>query len=73
MPKDRAGSTNMSTFVLVLVQRMAIASSAGHTSHSSSFDHRRRPETFFTAIATAFFCPTSTTSFLPRVAAVRGA
>jgi multidrug efflux pump subunit AcrB len=30
-------------------------------------DQRCRPETFFTAIATAFFCPTSTTSFLPRV------
>lgn len=24
-------------------------------SHSPSFDHRRRPETLFTAIATAFF------------------
>lgn len=39
-------------------------------SHSSSFDHRRRPETFLTAIATAFFCPTRTTSFLPRVTPV---
>ena len=28
---------------------------------------RRRPETFHTAIATAFFLPTSTTSRLPRV------
>ena len=26
--------------------------------HSSSFDQRRRPETFLTAIATAFFWPT---------------
>jgi hypothetical protein len=26
-------------------------------SHSRSFDQRRRPETFLTAIATAFFCP----------------
>jgi len=26
-------------------------------SHSSSFDHRLRPETFLTAIATAFFWP----------------
>ena len=39
----------------------------GALSHSSSFDHRRRPATFRTAMATAFFCPTSTTSRLPRV------
>ena len=39
-------------------------------SHSSSFDQRLRPETFFTAIATAFFWPTRTTSFLPRVTPV---
>ena len=39
-------------------------------SHSPSFDHRRRPETFRTAMATAFFCPTNTTSFLPRVTPV---
>jgi hypothetical protein len=32
-------------------------------SHSCNFDHRRRPETFRTAMATAFFCPTNTTSF----------
>jgi hypothetical protein len=31
-------------------------------SHSLSFDHRRRPETLRTAMATAFFCPISTTS-----------
>jgi hypothetical protein len=30
--------------------------------HSASFDQRRRPETLRTAIATAFFCPTRTTS-----------
>ena len=36
-------------------------------SRSLSFDRRRRPETFRTAIATALFWPTSTTSFLPRV------
>jgi hypothetical protein len=36
-------------------------------SHSPSFDQRRRPETLRTAIAMAFFCPTSTTSRLPRV------
>src|SRR5215471_17207763 len=36
-------------------------------SHSSSFDHLRRPETFRTAMATAFFCPTNTTSRLPRI------
>jgi hypothetical protein len=35
-------------------------------SHPLSFDQRRRPKTFRTAIATAFFWPTSTTSFLPR-------
>jgi hypothetical protein len=33
---------------------------------SRSFDHRRRPETFLTAITTAFFCPSRTTSRLPR-------
>jgi len=33
-------------------------------------DHRRRPDTLRTAMATAFFCPTSTTSFLPRVTPV---
>lgn len=37
------------------------------TSHSFSFVQRRRPETFFTAIATALAWPTMTTSFLPRV------
>ena len=36
-------------------------------SHSSSLDQRRRPETLRTAMATAFFWPTSTTSRLPRV------
>jgi hypothetical protein len=39
-------------------------------SHSCSFDQRRRPETFRTAMATAFFCPTRTTSRLPRVTPV---
>ena len=39
-------------------------------SHSCSFDQRRRPETLRTAMATAFFCPTSTTSRLPRVTPV---
>jgi hypothetical protein len=29
--------------------------------------HRRRPETLRTAMAIAFFCPTNTTSRLPRV------
>ena len=42
----------------------------GPASHSRSFDHRRRPEMLRTAIATAFFWPTSTTSFLPRVTPV---
>jgi hypothetical protein len=31
-------------------------------SHSANFDQRRRPETLRTAMATAFFCPTRTTS-----------
>jgi len=39
-------------------------------SHSASFDHLRRPEAFRTAMATAFFCPTNTTSRLPRVTPV---
>jgi hypothetical protein len=39
-------------------------------SNSPSFDHRRRPEALRTAIATAFFCPTRTTSRLPRVTPV---
>src|SRR5215831_3417034 len=39
-------------------------------SHSPSFDHRRLPDMLRTAIATAFFCPTNTTSRLPRVTPV---
>jgi hypothetical protein len=39
-------------------------------SHSANFDHRRRPEALRTAMATAFFCPTSTTSRLPLVTPV---
>src|SRR6516165_4419200 len=39
-------------------------------SHSTNFDHRRRPEALRTAMATAFFCPTSTTSRLPLVTPV---
>ena len=35
----------------------------------ASFDHRRRPETLRTAMAIAFFCPTKTTSSLPRAPA----
>ncbi len=42
----------------------------GSASHSFNFDHRRRPDTLRTAIATAFFWPTSTTSFLPLVTPV---
>jgi hypothetical protein len=42
----------------------------GSASRSWSFDHRRRPEMLRTAIATAFFWPTKTTSFLPRVTPV---
>jgi NADH:flavin oxidoreductase / NADH oxidase family len=36
-------------------------------SHSRSFDQRRRPETFLTAIAMAFFWPSRMTSRLPLV------
>ena len=39
-------------------------------SHSANFDHRRRPEMLRTAMATAFFCPTNTTSRFPRVTPV---
>jgi hypothetical protein len=39
-------------------------------SHSRSFDQRRRPKTFLTAIAAAFFCPSRITSCLPRVTPV---
>jgi hypothetical protein len=39
-------------------------------SHSDSFDHRHRPEMLRTAMATAFFCPTNTTSRFPRVTPV---
>jgi len=35
--------------------------------HSASFDQRRRPETLRTAMPTAFFWPTNTTSLLPLV------
>ena len=34
-----------------------------HASHSPSFDQRRNTREPRTAIASAFFCPTSTTSF----------
>ena len=38
--------------------------------HSFNFDQRRRPDTLRTAMAAAFFWPTSTTSRLPRVTPV---
>jgi hypothetical protein len=44
--------------------------SVADRSHSRSFDQRRRPETPRTAMATAFFWPTRTTSRLPRVTPV---
>ena len=47
-----------------------VISSFSAPSHSFNFDHRRRPDTLRTAMATAFFCPTSTTSRLPRVTPV---
>ena len=43
---------------------------ADTANHSFSFDHRCRPDTFRTAIATAFFWPTSTTRRFPRVTPV---
>ena len=48
-------------------RRLRIAVAANH---SFSFDHRRRPETLRTAMATAFFWPTRTTRRLPRVTPV---
>src|SRR5262249_441941 len=39
-------------------------------SHPPSFDQRRRPDALRTAMAIAFFCPTSTTNRLPRVTPV---
>ena len=41
-----------------------------HISHSRSFDHRRLVCAPFTAIASAFRCPTRTTKRLPRVTPV---
>ena len=38
-----------------------------YASHSSSLDQRRRPDTFFTAMATALRWPMITTRRLPRV------
>jgi len=43
---------------------------ASERNHSLSFDQRRRPETLRTAMATAFFWPTSTTRRFPRVTPV---
>jgi hypothetical protein len=42
----------------------------GSGSHSFSFAYRRRPDTLRTAMAIAFFWPTSTTSRFPRVTPV---
>ena len=71
------GSGSAATEVAEAIQPLTSAAPEKRTriyrffvSHSCSFDHRRRPETFRTAIATAFFCPTSTTNFLPRVTPV---
>ena len=58
---------------IVISRRFHPSSNVWHDkgrSHSSSFDQRRRPDTLWTAIATAFFWPTSTTSRLPRVTPV---
>jgi hypothetical protein len=37
----------------------AIVTETSALNHSASFDQRRRPETLRTAMATAFFCPTT--------------
>jgi hypothetical protein len=37
-----------------------------NASYSQSLDHLFRPETLRTVMAAAFFCPTMTTSRLPR-------
>ena len=58
-----------STMALLAMPNCREAGGFGR-SHSLSFDHRLRPDTLRTAMATAFFCPTSTTSFLPRVTPV---
>ena len=63
---DRSGSSHSSTSP-ALAPAYAGALMDQRPSHSSSFDQRRRPETFFTAMATALCWPTSTTSRLPRV------
>ena len=44
-----------------------LAGTSFRASHSFSFVQRRRPETFFTAMATALAWPTMMTSFFPRV------
>lgn len=41
------------TFIVRLIPKGDHDAGAS-TSHSSTFDHRRRPATFFTAMATAF-------------------
>src|SRR6266516_8095448 len=60
---NRAGSAH-------LTERNSVLTAAAGCSHSRSFDQRRRPETLRTAMAMAFFCPTNTTSRLPRVTPV---
>ena len=52
------------------VSQRASCVRAGTDNHSFSFDQRRRPDTLRTAMATAFFWPTSTTSRLPLVTPV---
>ncbi len=48
-------------------EKLAKAKGVVGISNSRNFDHRRRPRLLRTAMAITFFCPTSTTSRLPRV------
>jgi hypothetical protein len=52
---------------------MCLREGALSRSRSSSFDQRRRPERFLTAIGTAFVWPTRATSRLPLVMPVYNA
>ena len=70
---DERGDTKIRLGKTDAFEALAAGAAAVHVgqaaavSQSFSFDQRRRPEMFFTAIATAFFCPTNTTNRLPRV------
>ncbi len=48
-----------------------LGEAGGRRNHSRNFDQRRRVATLRTAMATAFFWPTTTTSFFARVHVAR--